>query len=104
MDILEKLHEWTSNKLEERKIKRLGGIQKCPWCRQIANQGDNWGFKTYEKDNQFDVLTCGVCGGTSLWEFMVLMLYIGPLCPPEPAFKASGYYEDNKSKFACEQT
>lgn len=73
----------------ERLMHRFGGIQKCTWCRQIAQHEQGWGFRAYEPDPGLDVLTCGVCGGTSLWLWGHGMHFIRPLDPPKPAFTAS---------------
>lgn len=49
---------------------------------------DGWSLKEWDRSPFFDVLTCGACGGTSLWRFELCMVYMAPLLPPEPAFKA----------------
>lgn len=79
---------WLENRRKNRLMNRFGGIQRCPWCRQIAQDGAGWSFQTYEHDQSLDVLTCGVCGGTSLWLFSIGMIAIAPLSPPsaDPSF------------------
>lgn len=76
------------HKLQERRFDRLmqryGGIQTCPWCRQCAQSSGDWSFTEWEGNPFHDVLTCGVCGGTSVWHFAVGMIAIGPLDPPKP--------------------
>lgn len=64
---------------------RFGGVQRCPWCRQWAQSVDGWNFRASEVEPMHDVLTCGVCGGTSLWHFAMGMHYIRPIDPPNPA-------------------
>lgn len=83
MNLVDTLHKWTTRKKEDRLLHEFGGIQKCPWCKQIANQNDSWKFEPYDKDPICDVLTCGVCSGTSLWRFELGMIYMGPLDPPK---------------------
>lgn len=85
-DLVAILHEWSRKKLLEQKLDKFGGIQTCPWCRQIAQEGANWSFEQYEKDLMLDVLTCGICGGKSLWRFELGMIYHSPLESPKPAF------------------
>lgn len=86
MKMLEKrLRNWLARRHEEALLKRYGGIQTCPWCRQCAQSADDWHFDPWEPSPTFDVLTCGVCGGTSIWLFTIGMIYMGPLEPPKPA-------------------
>ena len=77
-----KLFNWIVRKVDEHKYKaateKFGGSQTCPWCKQCANQGNKWSFTTFELDPFFDKLTCGICGGTSIWMFTLLMTYVGP--------------------------
>ncbi len=91
--MLERIETKISMALEERRLDRMtrkfGGIQKCTWCRQHAQDGDDWNFAPYDEDFSLDVLTCGVCGGTSLWLWGMGMHFIRPLDPPKPAFEAS---------------
>ena len=72
--------------LQKRKRSRLlslyGGIQTCPWCRQIAQSQKGCGFSCYDADQSLDVLTCGVCEGESLWMFGMGMHFIKPLSHP----------------------
>lgn len=70
-------------------LRRFGGIQRCPWCKQIAQSGEGWHFKTYAENPGFDVLTCGICGGTSLWHFALGMHYVGFLAPPLPLLSSA---------------
>lgn len=93
MGLIEKLHDWSARKIDERRLQRFGGIQKCPWCRQIANQGDGWSITEWPRDAFLDVLTCGCCGGTSLWRFEIGMIYIGPLDAPSPSHPPVSYYD-----------
>lgn len=87
------LLSWLEKRRDEKLLRRFGGIQTCPWCRQCAQSAEGWHFKEWEHDVFLDVLTCGVCGGTSLWRFEIGMFYIGPLNPPAPAFSAVDYYD-----------
>lgn len=68
---------------------RFGGIQTCTWCRQCAQDEEGWRFDAAPDDSGLDVLTCGVCGGTSLWLFGMGMHFMRPLLPPKPKFTAA---------------
>lgn len=78
-----------ADRRHNRMVRRFGGIQTCTWCRQVAQDGDGWSFKAHEDNPGLDVLTCGVCGGTSLWLWGMGMHFISPLNPPKAAFTAS---------------
>lgn len=88
MDLVDRLVDAASRRLtrirEDRMIRRFGGIQWCPWCRQVAQNGDGWEFTQSEEDPALDVLTCGVCGGTSHWLWGWGYHYVGPLAAPAP--------------------
>jgi hypothetical protein len=75
---------------QENLMRQFGGIQQCPWCKQIAQYGDGWNFKTYDENPMLDVLTCGVCDGTSLWLWGMGMHYQGLLMPPSGLFSSAG--------------
>ena len=83
--LFDKADSFLQNLKEERMLQKFGGIQRCPWCCQWAQSGDGWKFELSLDKPQHDILTCGVCGGTSLWHFAVGMHYVGPLEPPKPA-------------------
>lgn len=93
MDIIDRINKWSSKKLEERLLYKFGGIQECVWCRQIAQSKPNWAIEMWDKDKFLDKLTCGVCGGTSLWRFELGMSYIAPLDPPKPSAPKVSYYD-----------
>jgi hypothetical protein len=84
MSIYLKLEAWLRRRRENQLLERWGGIQTCPWCRQCAQSEPGWGFTPYEGDLFLDVLTCGVCKGTSLWKFELGMFFVAPLNPPVP--------------------
>lgn len=76
---------WLQRRKEVRLMRRFGGIQWCPWCRQVAqSNAGGWSFKEWEGNQFHDVLTCGVCSGTSVWHFAMGMIPVGPLDPPPP--------------------
>ena len=79
---------WLERKLKERRdnelLAKYGGIQTCPWCKQCAQEKPGWKFTQWVRDPFLDVLTCGVCAGTSLWHFTIGMVYVAPLDPPTP--------------------
>lgn len=84
-----KLSEILAERRRDRMMRKFGGIQTCTWCRQVAQDRPGWSFKPYDESPGLDVLTCGVCGGTSLWLWGMGMHFIRPLDPPKPAFTAS---------------
>ncbi len=84
--------QWAVTRRDEKLLKRFGGIQTCPWCKQCAQSGEGWSFKPWERDQFLDVLTCGVCGGTSLWRFELGMTWIGSLNPPPPKWPDAPFY------------
>lgn len=81
---LKRKFEQAKRKLEDRALTIYGGTQDCPWCKQTAQTGDEWSFKVWDHDLDLDILTCGCCGGTSLWRFEMGAIYVGPLKPPMP--------------------
>src|SRR5574343_450374 len=91
MNVLEQVEtaflNWLKRRETDRLLHKYGGVQTCPWCRQIAQSKDGWSFEPdYRPESSYqgaaDILTCGVCGGTSLWMFEVGMVYRGPLDAP----------------------
>lgn len=92
MTIEDRILNWLRRREQDRKLRRYGGIQSCPWCRQLIQTGEKWGFLVWDRDPFIDVATCGCCGGTSLWRFELGMIYIGPLDPPQPASPAVPWY------------
>jgi len=68
---------------------RCGGNQRCPWCRQGVNH-----FKatsiTATPDGFTDAITCGNCGGSSLWKWEIGFFYICRLVPPPEPPNAYG--------------
>lgn len=83
--LIDKLRAWLESKREDELMRRFGGIQRCPWCRQWAQDGDGWKFESSDQDQQLDRLTCGVCSGTSLWLWGMGFHFVRPLDPPVPA-------------------
>ena len=94
MNVIDSIFNWAKKKKEEQLLNQFGGIQTCPWCKQIAQSKEGWSFSLYEKDQFLDKLTCGVCGGTSLWRFEIGMMYIGPLDSPEVTKKSNIIYKE----------
>ncbi len=97
MKMFERINKWSQSKIEDDLCKKYGGIQWCPWCGQVMQLHGDWGFKEWAKDPMLDVLTCGPCGGTSLWRFEIGFLYIGPLDAPKPKHKPADYYDVNRA-------
>ena len=93
MDLIRRVHTWTAGKLHGRMLQRWGGIQQCPWCEQWVQERGSWSIEEWDRDPMLDVITCGTCGGTSLWRFEMLMIYIGPLAPPKPKHQPAPYYD-----------
>lgn len=64
-------------------MRRYGGIQWCPWCRQCAQDNNiGWHFAPSAENLMLDVLTCGVCGGTSEWLWGMGFHFLRPLKHP----------------------
>ncbi len=93
--LLNRLRAWLDQLERDNLARRFGGIQQCPWCRQIAQSGEGWDLRAFAADSFLDVLTCGVCGGKSLWHFGHGMHYFGPLASPQPLLsdKLSTFFE-----------
>jgi hypothetical protein len=85
--LTERLFRWSKARYERQLLERFGGIQTCPWCRQCAQSEAGWNFRAWDENLFHDVLTCGVCGGTSIWHFAIGMIWVGPLDPPKSAFE-----------------
>ena len=100
-DLVKFAEKWSARKINERRMRRFGGIQTCTWCRQTANQGENWSLKEWARDPFIDVLTCGCCGGTSLWRFELGMIYIAALNPPKPFFPDKAFYSASKARLTA---
>ncbi len=83
--LFDKAGDFIRRRKEEKMLQKFGGIQRCPWCRQWAQSEDGWSFRQQDILSPHDILTCGVCGGTSLWHFAVGMHYVCPMNPPKPA-------------------
>lgn len=89
----DRIRRWLDRDQREGLIRKFGGIQKCTWCRQWAQTGEGWAFETWDRDPMLDKLSCGVCGGTSLWRWEMGFMYIGPLAPPVPDHGAARFYD-----------
>jgi hypothetical protein len=98
MDLIKTLNIWTEEKLHRRLLRSYGGTQVCPWCCQIVQKHGDWSFKPWDRDPMLDVVTCGPCGGTSLWRFEIGFIYIGPLEPPSPKHKPAPFYSIEAAK------
>lgn len=74
---------WLHDRFLERLLRRYGGIQQCPWCKQCAQAFDGSRFDS-TTDPTIDALHCGNCGGTSRWRFEMGMMPLQPigLAPP----------------------
>lgn len=79
----ERISLWLKRRAEERMLRRFGGIQWCPWCKQVAQWTGEWHF--YSRTDPYIVaLHCGNCGGVSRWRFEMGMIPLSPigLTPP----------------------
>lgn len=79
-----RLIKWLYGRFIERLLRKFGGIQQCPWCRQCAQAFDGWHFDS-KTDPMIDALHCGNCGGVSRWRFEMGMTPIEPfmMMPPK---------------------
>lgn len=98
MGMVERISKWAARKTEEDLLRKYGGTQTCPWCTQTVQLHGDWSIKAWDRDAMLDVITCGPCGGTSLWRFEICMIYIGPLNAPKPKHKAVDYYNISTAK------
>lgn len=71
------LIEWLYHRYLERLMRRIGGIQMCPWCHTCAQAHDGWHFDS-KSDPSVDALHCGNCGGVSNWRFEMGMIPVEP--------------------------
>lgn len=84
-----RIEAWLRKRREDAMLKAYGGIQSCPWCKQCAQENNaDWHFDAWPEDRMYDLLTCGVCGGTSLWIWGHGMHYQRPLDHPAIAAAA----------------
>ena len=86
MDLVKRLHDWTSSKLHDRRLKRWGMTRTCPWCLQCVETDGKHEMKTCEENPFCDTFTCGGCGGESHWEFGPAPMYRGHGKAPKPKF------------------
>jgi hypothetical protein len=82
--VIARLRRYLDRRHDEKLMDRFGGIQRCPWCRQIVQNFTGTKFECCEEDEELDRLTCGNCGGTSLWLFAMGMHLHRALSVPEP--------------------
>lgn len=86
-----KIEVWLRKRREDRMLKRYGGLQDCPWCKQCAQDANvEWRFDPWPDNPFYDQLTCGVCGGTSLWMWGLGMHFQRPLSHPALATWEAG--------------
>ncbi len=89
MSITERIYRWAKRRYHDHLLKTLGGVQTCPWCKQIAQEGKGQRYDPWPQNPQYTVLTCGVCEGTSLWSwelglFWQRALSLPPVIDPAP--------------------
>lgn len=68
---------WLYGRMLDRLMRRFGGIQQCPWCKQCVQAHDGWHFDS-KTDPMIDALHCGNCGGVSRWRFEFGMMPLDP--------------------------
>lgn len=100
MALADRIVRWAKHWQKVRLLRRFGGIQDCCWCRQIAQSEGGWHFDAWARDPMLDVLTCGVCGGTSLWKWELGMIWIGPLDPPKPKHGRVPFYDIEQARLS----
>lgn len=109
IDIIEKLHTWTSGKMLAR-FNEKHSLCECPYCMQYAETGQEQyeAWDSWSQDNDYLVLTCGPCGGTSLWietmHMFIDLQYVCPLTPPvgKKTLNADYIPPDLKKKLALD--
>ena len=95
---INRLHDWTAGKKRESLLRDFGGIQWCPWCLQCVQSKNGWLIQDWARDPMLDVITCGPCGGTSLWRFEMGMVYVGPLDAPKAKHQPMDRYDIEAAK------
>jgi hypothetical protein len=83
-----RLMGWLHGRMIDRLLRRYGGIQMCPWCKQCAQAHDGWHFDS-KTDPCIDALHCGNCGGVSRWRFELGMMPVEPFLMTPPYGRAS---------------
>lgn len=84
-----RLEGWLRERRMARMLRAYGGLQWCPWCKQCAQDGNaEWRFTASAENPLFDVLTCGVCAGRSVWFFGMGMHFQHALDHPAQAIEA----------------
>lgn len=95
--LTDRVMDWADKRRFDWLLEKHGNINTCPWCRQVAQSKPGCKWMVCDPDPFLDILTCGVCGGTSLWRWEMIMLYVGPLDPPEPNHKSEIEYDLTKA-------
>ena len=98
-DLIAWVHEWTGNKLYERRLGNNHAMTDCTWCRQNMDDGIGVESEEFEHDESLEVRECGVCGGTSLWVWGFGFQYVTHLDPPEPQFETMPGYDHLRDKY-----
>jgi len=80
--LLKWVRRWLERAEANYVLKKLGGIQKCPWCRRWMGTNEATAWHEYEEDPMLDVHCCGHCGGTSIWRWELGFFFVRPLTPP----------------------
>jgi len=91
--ITRRVRAWLENAERELTLRQCGGDQRCPWCRRWMN--GFLGTECEEFDSILDELTCGACGGTSLWKWEVGFFYVCEGEPP-PAYDVPSAYQNGE--------
>lgn len=93
--LFDRLLKWLEERKRDKLLKRWGGVQDCCWCRQCAQSGPGpWGYVAWDKNHFLDVLTCSVCGGTSLYRFELGMMFVAALDPPKPKYPNQSWFDE----------
>ncbi|WP_270374931.1 hypothetical protein [Marinicauda sp. Alg238-R41] len=91
------LRSWLKRRIEKCEhadlLDRYGGTQGCPWCRQTMQRYPDTRMVTFDGDPMLDEITCGNCGGSSLWRFEIGMVFVCVGEAPKPSAQ-SGFKPD----------
>lgn len=73
----------------EEQLTKHGVLLKCLWCRQIGNVQEAADLTPFREDGEDDgryILTCGCCGGRSVWDFSLapVPISLSAYMPPVP--------------------
>lgn len=89
------VRRWLERAEHEYVLRRSGGNQTCPWCRQGVNHFTGTHVRTFTPDPMLDEIVCGNCGGTSIWKWEMGFVFITAGDRPPAADAAPGFSDSD---------